>query len=263
MLRTQEIKDTNDLLSINISDPMSCKIPLFHGTRRYALQVTETDRNRFYEACNTVMRFAQELDFRDKIDKDELALYQRKTNPLFLEAAVYAFERCRSFEYGDLYLTTGFSTAFSYAHDAGGELGERAYRQCEGFNHFAIELDEHTLEAAKIVIEEYEKYRNSEKVILAYFGVKFTDLLHEGGSPFWRDDEEYMQEEIKYMYEDAIDTDYSQSNESFRLINPDKYMPYILPEKDFRKGFEFFTKIQDIDKFIEDHNIICSTKWEL
>jgi hypothetical protein len=159
-------------------------------------------------------------------------------------------------------VTPGFSTAFSYAHDAGGELGERAYRQCEGFNHFAIELDEHTLEATKIVIEEYEKYRNSEKVILAYFGVKFTDLLHGGGSPFWHDDE-YMQEDIEYLYEDAIETDYSQANTALRLINPDAYTPYIIPEKDFIKGFEIFTKIQDIDKFIEDHNIICSTKWEL
>lgn len=262
MLKTKEIKDTNDLSSININDTMSCKIPLFHGTRRYALQVAETVRNRFYEACNTVMRFAQELDFRDKIDKDELALYQRKTNPLFLEAVVYAFERCRSFEYGDLYVTPGFSTAFSYAHDAGGELGERAYRQCEGFNHFAIELDEHTFEATKIVIEEYEKYRNSEKVILAYFGVKFTDLLHEGGSPFWHDDE-YMQEDIEYLYEDAIDTDYSQANTALRLINPDAYTPYIIPEKDFRKGFEIFTKIRDIDEFIKNHNRMSSTKCEL
>ena len=262
MLRTKEIKDLKKLSEINISDTTSCKIPLFHGTRRYALQVEETVRNRFYEACKTVILFAQMFDFRNKIDNEALKSYQRKNNPLFLEPSVYAFERCSNFEYGDLYVTPGFSTAFSYTHDAGGELGERAYRQCEGFNHFAIELDEHTLEATKIVIEEYEKYRNSERVILAYFGVKFTDLLHEGGSPFWHDDE-YMQEDIEYLYENAIDTDHSQAHTALRLINPDAYTPYIIPEKDFRKGFEIFTKIQDIDEFIKNQNRTNSTKWKL
>lgn len=262
MLRTQEIKDTNDLLSININDAKSCKIPLFHGTRRYALQVAEADRNRFYEACKTVMLFAQKLAFSDKIDNDALESYQRTTNPLFLATVVYGFGRSHSYEYGDLYVTSGFSTAFSYTHNVGGELGEWAYRQCEGFKHFSIDLDESTLEATKIVIEEYEKYRNSEKVILIYYGIKFTDLLHEGGSPFWFDDE-YMQEDIEYLYEDAIETDYSQANTALRLINPDAYTAYILPEKDFRKGFKIFTKIQDIDEFIKNHNRMSSTKWEL
>ena len=253
MLKAKEIKNLKELPETNITDTMSCKIPLFHGTRRYALQVEETVRNRFYEACKTVILFAQKLAFSDKIATDALESYQRTTNPLFLATVVYGFGRSHSYEYGDLYVTSGFSTAFSYTHDAGGELGESAYRQCEGFNHFAIDLDEHTLEATEIVIEEYEKYKTSERVILAYYGVKFTDLLNMGGSPFWVDDE-YMQEVIKDMYEDSIDTDNSQSNESFRLINPDTYIPYILPEKDFRKWFEFFTKIQDIDKFIENHN---------
>ena len=256
MIRGIEIKDINNWSPLLINDTEHCKIPLFHGTRRYAIQVAETVRNRFYEACKTVILFAQKLAFSDKIAADALESYQRTTNPLFLATVVYGFGRSHSYEYGDLYVTSGFSTAFSYTHDAGGELGESAYRQCEGFNHFAIDLDEHTLEATEIVIEEYEKYKTSERVILAYYGVKFTDLLNMGGSPFWVDDE-YMQEVIKDMYEDSIDTDNSQSNKSFRLINPNTYMPYILPEKDFRKGFEFFTKIQDIDKFIEDHNILC------
>jgi len=38
-------------------------------------------------------------------------------------------------------LTSSFSHAFGFTYNAGGELGEWAYRQCEGFRDFEIELD--------------------------------------------------------------------------------------------------------------------------
>ena len=256
-----EIKNITNWSPLLIKDTEHCKIPLFHGTRRYALQITAAERNRYYDACKTVILFAQKIAFSNKIDDVTLEDYQRKTNPLFLATVVYGFGRSKSYEYGDLYITSGFSTAFSYTHNVGGELGEWAYRQCEGFKYFSIELDEKTCNAVQIVQTEYEKYRNSERIILIYCGVNFTDMFNEGGTPFWVDDE-YMQEEIEDLY-NTIDTDNVQHNETFRLINLDKYTPYILPEKDFRTGFELFTNIHDIDKFIAHHNMICSTKWTL
>ena len=102
---------------------------------------------------------------------------------------------------------------------------------------------------------------SSEKVILIYFGVNFKDMLNAGGTPFWTDDE-YMQEEIADLY-DSRETDNEIHNETFRLINLDKYTPYCLREQDFRKGFELFTDIKDLDRFIKHHNMACSQKWAL
>ncbi len=261
MIKGLEIKDMNTCLNAHIGDEEYCKIPLFHGTRRYALEVTDAERDKFYDACKTVILFAQKIAFSNKIDDTALQTYQRKTNPLFLATVVYGFGRSHSYEYGDLYITSGFSTAFGFTHNIGGELGEWAYRQCEGFNHFSIELDEKTYDAVEIVQTEYKKYSNSEKVILIYFGVNFKDMLNAGGTPFWADDE-YMQEEIADLY-DSRETDNEIHNETFRLINLDKYTPYCLREQDFRKGFELFTDIKDLDRFIKHHNMACSQKWAL
>ena len=86
-------------------------------------------------------------------------------------------------------------------------------------------------------------------------------MLNAGGTPFWVDDE-YMQEEIADLY-DSIDSDSQICNKTFRLINLDKYTPYILRERDFRKGFELFTDIKDLDGFIKSNNRVCSQKWAL
>lgn len=261
MIKGIEIQDINNFSHTNIGDAEHCKIPLFHGTRRYALEATDAERDRFYDACKTVISFAQKIAFSNIIDDNALEAYQRKTNPMFLETVVYGFGRSHSYEYGDLYITSGFSTAFGFTHNIGGELGEWAYRQCEGIKHFSIELDEKAYNAVEIVQTEYEKYSNSEKVILIYFGVNFKDMLNAGGTPFWVDDE-YLQEEIADLY-DSRDTDNETHNKTFRLINIDKYTPYCLREQDFRKGFELFTDIKDLDRFIKHNNMACSQKWAL
>ena len=259
MIKVLEIQDLNNFSHPHIGDSEHCKIPLFHGTRRYALEVTDADRDRFYNACKTVILFAQKIAFSNIIDENALNAYNRNTNPLFFGSVVYGLGRSNSYEYGDLYITSGFSTAFSFTHNVGGELGEYAYHQCEGLKHFSIKLDEKTQAAMEIVQTEYEKYKNSEKVILIYFGVNFKDMLHQGGDPFWEDDDEYMQEEIEALY-DTRETDNEQYHETFRLINLDKYTPYLLCEKDFRKGFELFTDIKDLDRFIKNYNMTGSQK---
>ena len=263
MIKKLEIHDINNFSHPHIGDAEHCKIPLFHGTRRYALEATDAERYRFYDACKTVILFAQKIAFLKIIDDNALEAYQRKANPLFSGSSVVCqFGRNSLYEYGDLYITSGFSTAFSFTHNAGGELGEWAYRQCEGFKHFSIELDEKTYAAVETVQTEYEKYNNSEKAILIFFGVNFKDMLSAGGDPFWVDDE-YMDEEIADLYDDARETDNRQYAETFRLINLDKYTPHLLREKDFRKGFELFTDIKDLDGFIKSHNMDFSTKWAL
>ena len=61
------------------------KIPLFHGTRMYALQVSDKERKRFYDACDRIISFAQKLVWNCPVDEDVLTDYIRTKNPLFLE----------------------------------------------------------------------------------------------------------------------------------------------------------------------------------
>ncbi|MBO7217844.1 MAG: hypothetical protein J6V50_04005 [Clostridia bacterium] len=259
-MKVKTISNLSELSQIIITEKDCCKIPLLHGTRKYAIQSSDADRQRFYDACKTVILFAKKLAKDNTINDDVLFDYQRNKNPMFLSTVVICFGTS-AYEYGDLYLTSSFSHAFGFTYNAGGELGEWAYRQCEGFENFEIELDEDVKIAVEIVKEEYEKYVKSERVILVYFGVKFKDLLERNGSPFWCDDE-FMKEQIEDLY-DSKDEDNSQCNNAFRLLNLASYIPYVLEEKDFREGFEFFTNISDIDKFINHHNMYSFPKWSL
>lgn len=260
MLNVKSVEKASDLFQITITENGCCKIPLFHGTREHAIQISDADRKRFSDACEKVILFAKKIAKDGIINSDELLEYQTNKNSMFLSTVVICFGSS-AFEYGDLYLTSGFSHAFGFTYNAGGELGEWAYHQCVGFEDFEIELDDPTKEAVEIVKKEYIKYKNSERIILVYYGVKFTDMLDRGGSPFWIDDE-YMQEEISYLY-DEIDDDFCEYNNAFRLLNSEMYTAYILREKDFRKGFEFFTEISDVDKFIRHHNMRSNLKWSL
>jgi hypothetical protein len=261
MLKTKEIENLNEIANIIVNEEGCCKTPLLHGTRRYAIQTSDFDRQRFYNACKEVILFAKTLIHKNIIADDALENYQRTKNLMFLSTVVYGFGCSSAYEYGDFYLTSSFSHAFSFTYNAGGELGEWAFRQCEGFEYFSIELDESTKAAVEIVKEEYIKYQNSERIILVYYGVKFSDMLNRGGSPFWVDDE-YMQEEIEELY-NSKDTDSVETNNAFRLLNAEIYTPYVLSEKDFRAGFGIFTEISDVDEFIRDHNLYCSPKWSL
>ena len=61
MLKTKEIENLNEIANIIVNEEGCCKIPLLHGTRRYAIQVSDYDRQRFYNACKEVILFAKTL----------------------------------------------------------------------------------------------------------------------------------------------------------------------------------------------------------
>lgn len=259
------VQKLEDLKQNNVSCAEPCQIPLLHGTRRYALQTTKEEREKFYSACNVVMDFAKKIAYSNIIPEEAIEEYQKQQNPRFFNVLVYT-KGINKFTYGDFYVTTSYSSAISFAHNVGGELGDTAYAQCIGLLHFNVELDDTVSSAVKIVMEEYQKYVNSEKVILAFYGVRFTDLTREGGSEFLIDstdpeDIEYNLELINDLYESA-DTDTFTKNQNFRLANIDAYTGYVIGEKLFKEGFSVFTKIIDVEKKIRYHNLCSRPKWE-
>ena len=181
-LHITELEKIKDYISIFSADGYS-KIPLFHGTRMYALQVSEKERVRFYDACDRIISFAKELFWNCPIDDDILTDYIRTKNPLFLGPVVSQYKTA-SYEYGSFYVTTSYPTAITFANNSGGELGQWAYAQCVGFRDFQVDLDIETREAIMLVMEEYKKYENSEKIILVFPGVRFGAFSDAGAAVF-------------------------------------------------------------------------------
>ena len=233
-----------------------CEIPLFHGTRKRALSTSKSERESFYSACKIMMEFAKNFDYNDALDEDEINIYRKEKNPYFLDTPVYLY-KTNKYNYGDFYITSSYTCALSFSCYAGGELGEYAYAQYKGFCDFNIELDATIKNAGEIIKKEYDKYNKSEKVILVYKNIKFTDLIIEGGTPFITSnkDSEYTRYKISRLYETP------HANNNFSLLNLGNYTALTLPEKDFRTGFSLFTNIKDIDKAIKNHNFDNNPKW--
>ncbi|MBR3895282.1 MAG: hypothetical protein IKJ35_09110 [Clostridia bacterium] len=235
-------------------------IPLLHGTRRRAITVTPEERERFSSACHRVISFAKRYYDSGKVDWERLEGYQREKDVQFLSTVVSQYN-LSDYQYGDFYLTTSYETAIDFSFYAGGEIGSNAYSQVKGFEAWGIAPDEETDVAAKTVAEEYEKHLDSEKIVLAFFGVKLADLQTRAGHPILADDSDAECREVKELYEDGLDEDFCRTDHQFRLSNPDAYVAHVLREKDFRAGFSVFTNVSDVDRFIKNHNYLSSTKW--
>ena len=259
-LHVEEVKKIKNCIPICCAEGCS-QIPLFHGTRMYALQVSEEERKRFYSACDRILSFAKELFMNCSIDDDILMEYQRTKNLMFLSTVVHQY-KTSLYEYGSFYVTTSYPTAIIFANNAGGELGQWAYAQCIGFQDFQIDLDSETRDAAKVVMEEYGKYESSEKVILAFADVRFEDLQTERGESFLRyndngnPNEEYNAYMIGVLNETRV-ADSIECVRSFRLQKHETYIAYIIRQKDFKEGFSVFTEIRDVDKYLEWNDSKC------
>ncbi len=240
-LNVKEIEDITDLVELPMNDGF-CPVPLFHGTRRYALQVSDEDRRRFYIACDKVISFAKKIVFAEVIDDNELFEYQRTKNNLFLNTVVYMY-KTSLYEYGAFYLTTSYTNSLGFSNYAGGELGEWAYFQCIGFEDFNIELSQEIQEAVSVIKEEYEKYHNSEKIVLVYYGVRIEDLCTQQGTPFTENDSD--------IFEFCVDSDNSRCQYTFRLADTNAYCATVVGEKAIRDGFFVFTQVSDVDKYIK------------
>lgn len=264
MINKKEITNPDAYKIATSSEQGICRIPLFHGTRRFALTTTSEERHHFYSACRTVMEFAKKLSRSDVAEREDVVNYRHTSNPYFLATVVYLFDT-NKFKYGGFYVTSSYSAAISFSYNVGGELGEQAYSQCKGFRDLDFELDAPIKNAAAIVEKEYGKYCESEKVILVYNGVRFSDLTHEGGSPFIVPAEDGINSDINKhkinRLHSSLDTDMVKTNQNFTISNFENYTADVLSEKDFKEGFSLFTNIKEVDEAIKKHNSYSYPKW--
>ncbi|MBE6807241.1 MAG: hypothetical protein E7527_04430 [Ruminococcaceae bacterium] len=258
-LNIQDITNIHDHRA-PVTDTDHCAIPLFHGTRSYALEASDKDRERFYAACDRVMTFARVLANGNTLDQEALLTYQRQKDGKFLSVPVFLYKKT-TYEYGDLYLTSCYTDALIYAACAGGELGEYAHAQCIGFEAFGVDLTEEVRLASSVIMEEYEKYRHSEKLILVYDGVAFQDLQDRNGNPFLVlcDDKEMEKRSHAWAINNLYDSKVSDNGvccHHLRLPHPATYTATVIHEKDFVAGIALFTDIQDIDRYLKRHPLL-------
>lgn len=255
MLKVNEITSLSELNNIIIPDaPYICRVPLFHGTRRYSLEASDEERTEFYDACDIIISFAKEILDQKRIDKEELFKYQRE-NEFFLTTVVEAKGSSDLFQYGDFYVTTSYPSAISFSNKIGGELGMNAYYQLVGFEHFGITLNVEAEAAAEIVRQGYEKYKSSERVVLAYYGVSIADLNGEDGYVFAdMSIDEQRRENRMNRVRNRLDrtrvTDTYSSQENMRLVNYNNYTPYVITDENLRAGMSIFTRVKDVDKYL-------------
>lgn len=257
LIKANEITSFEELRKIATeNDGLTLGVPLFHGTREYALSVPEDERDTLNRACCTVITFAQRVQQSGQIPYDQWAKYIREENSYFLTTVVSGFGKSTLFEYGDMYLTTSYPSAISFSNQVGGELCMNAYYQILGFEHFGISLDGEALEAAKIIRECYEKYASSERVVLVYYGIKITELSEENGSALVRKNEDGTYDEnrlcraVRKINRCRV-TDSVSVAENYRLCNPEAHTPYIVRERDMRDGFDLFTDIKKLDYYLK------------
>lgn len=247
-LNIKSVFDFDNYITPNIIDYNNCKKPLFHGTRIYAIEVSEEKRQQFYNACCEVAVFAKDLINTEKIP---------------FNTVVFMYNKSTMYEYGDFYLTPTFSCAIGYSYQAGGELAKNVYLVCKEIINSNIDVSLEIKQKINLIVNEYEKYDKSEKIVLVYEGVKFEDIYTATGSKFLNSLklDEYEKEDIEELYKEK-ETQTFSTNKTFRIKNPESYEAYIISELNFRKGFELFTEISDIDRFIRTHNSYESTKWD-
>lgn len=241
-----EIKDLDeieyDLNKINYDHFVH---PLFHGTRMAALECTSDEIEKMQQCSREIIDFILKVFFEERtIAFSEVESYQEK-NPksYFVSAVLTQLKISTLYEYGDLYMSTQFSEAADYARYGCGELCQMGYDNAVGIIENNIKgYSSETKNAIDYLIENYPKFLNSEKAVLVYENIKFSDLYFERGGPYVEEDENYTKENIDDLYRDYCD---SCCYYTLRLKGKeDCYTPKLVKESLFNKALKKFNKKQ-------------------
>lgn len=207
---------------------------LFHGCRRGMID----------ESLNKLTDFSTKADIFISYLKDNInnILDKKGIDPegkiRGLER-VYVHKKIKNFEYGDFYLTSSYLTAIRFSKNGAGELGELAYLCAIDIKKLGIEFEDKNInEISDYIINKYNQYSKTEKVILAVDNVSFDDLRYEKGNEI---DDYYK----KFLYKNNKVSLTRESIFNFRLKNLGKYKFYLIKEDDFLKFIPLFTNIKE------------------
>ena len=208
------------------------QIPLYHGTDKRMILMSEETREKYVGYCWSVIEYLSNvllpflemeqveyiqdgvkeyiseykiMRFKSLMEeKGEKEFWTNFYQTLLLSEAVLNREENDSgmnFQYGDLYLTGDKNKAINYARRdfAGGELGLFAYRLIQGTEILGIlHLDSPEVEQNVNTIKMFAE-SEPQPVILQVSNIDYDCLLLESGKPV-DIDEEFLLKRISYRY---------------------------------------------------------------
>lgn len=218
--------------------------PLFHGTREYALLCSKDEIVTFLKSCHIIINFMS--TYLVNLDEAKVASY-RKEKIINGKESLFCgtFVRLYSQTYFDndvFYLTTGYFGAVKFSQSAGGEIGEVAYHNAIGIRDFGIEVSCEVDDATKYILQEYPKFIRSKRVVLLFENVLLNDLLSENGNPKFIPTNYNFMENMIDEYE-CYEEDNRKIRHTYRLLNLEKYTPYVIKEEQMYLALQVFTKI--------------------
>ena len=240
-------------LAIDKEDYVVCRQPLFHGTTRMAIDcdsnVIERIRNQALIVINAYKSYIKE-----NIDKPECQEWLNNHHKRFVdqEYVISQVGHANSYQYGDFYVTTNYLEALRFSMAGFGELGQIAYRCAVALKELPVDLGVN--DAIDFIIDEYNRFQNSERVILVLENVLFEDLLNELGYPIIYKNENGKRDytNCKEIYRTKVASAHQIFSRSYRVKNLNKYTLKLINKPLFREGIKCFTQIEDIEKFMSD-----------
>lgn len=189
-------------------------IPLYHGTDKRLVQMTQEERERYLKSCVSMIEYLRtilllhknELIHWEKVieEKGGKVLWTNFYQTLLLSEAVLNKEENNSgmnFKYGDLYLTGDKNKAINYARRAfaGGEQGLFAYRLIQGTEILGmLHLDSPEIEQNVNTIKMFAE-SEPQPVVLQVSNIDYDCLLLESGEPV-NIEEDFLLKGLSYRY---------------------------------------------------------------
>lgn len=154
--------------------------PLFHGTRRYALECSKEEIAKIKEYSLIIIKFIQKIEKTISLDVVGQYFKRKKERNCFASAVVSQIEKSSLYQYDSLYLTTSIYRAISFSKNACGEIGQTAYDNAIAIKELGIETNDIKIdEAIDYIIKTVPKFKESERVVLIFENVNYDDLKSE------------------------------------------------------------------------------------
>ena len=258
-IKYETLNDLNGYqnLEIDTSDYVVCHQPLFHGTTRKAIDCDPKEMEKIHDQALLILKTVKSYyleneskpGFLDLIEK-----YHKKSgNHIFCDELTLTIGEIHVYEYGNLYVTTNFLSALNYSLMGFGELAKRAYYNAIALKELNIDLG--ISDAVNFIVEEYNQFKDSERVVLMLENVLFEDLSDEAGNPLIFKDKNGLNNHFycKQAYNSKV-TERSVRSHNYRVKNLNKYTFKLINKCLFRIGIKCFTKIKEVDKFLSERS---------
>ncbi|MBQ3905769.1 MAG: hypothetical protein II743_03295 [Lachnospiraceae bacterium] len=188
---TRELKTKDEILEIFENSwhdgDMTRLPPMFHGTDASLVEITKSERDSLYQACDIIISRLFSLFKANSIsDADERLQKSRDSYGRSSTAYRFAESRLKKspfYSYGDYYVSNSPNRAIIYSKEAWicGETGWCANRLIEGANAVGLDLPDDAAFLDAFAKYNARKQREKEPVVIMVTNASSSDWYMETG----------------------------------------------------------------------------------